>query len=89
MQYNRHTKRELLPFDPLIVEHMQQPERFKTYLNQGEHYNNFLEFFRQQIKTKGYPAVIEHHLLNGSEEANDLLARAFAGMLVTLVIQSR
>jgi hypothetical protein len=58
---------------------MRQPEFFRDCLNKEEHYHSFLEFFRQQIRAKGYEAVVQEYLLSGTAEADDLLSRMFAG----------
>jgi hypothetical protein len=58
---------------------MRQPEFFRDCLNKEEHYHNFLEFFQQQIRAKGYEAVVQECLLSGTADADDLLSRMFAG----------
>ena len=84
MQFGRHTKREIGKLDTSIVEKMHDPEFRKICLNKEEHYHNFLEFFRQEMKKKGYQAVVQEYLLCHTAEADDLLARAFAGTCTIL-----
>jgi hypothetical protein len=79
MQFQRHTKRDLGQLDSSVVERMQQPEFFRDCLNKEEHYHNFLEFFQQQIRVKGYEAVVQEYLLSRTAAADDLLSRMFAG----------
>ena len=81
-QYNDHKKsqRSLGILDEDIVENMHDPHQFQKYLGKEEHYHNLLEFFRREISEHGYEAVVVQHLLSGSEQAEDLLTRCFAGM---------
>ena len=59
---------------------MHDPQQFREYLGKQEHYHNFLDFFRREISLNGYEAVIMQYLLSGSDQANDMLTRCFAGM---------
>ena len=84
MQYKRHSERDLGELDVSVVENMRQPDFRKGCLNKEHHYHNFLEFFRQEIREKGYESVIQEHLFAHTAEADDLLSRMFAGALVNL-----
>lgn len=79
MQYNRHTKRDIGELDHDVVKRLRDGEYFRSCLNREEQYHNFLEFFRREINEKGYSSVIQEYLLSGTDQANDLLSRMFAG----------
>jgi Questin oxidase-like len=80
-QYNDHKKsqRSLGTLNDDIVQRMHDPQQFQTYLGKEEHYHNFLEFWRQEIYLDGYEAVVLRYLFSGTDQANDLLTRCFAG----------
>lgn len=82
-QYDDHKKsqRSLGSVNSDIVKSMQNPADFKRYLGKEEHYHDYLEFFQREITSKGYEAVVLQYLLSGSEQADDLLTRLFAGEL--------
>ena len=84
MQFERHTKRDIGERDLSVVERMRESEFFRDCLNKEEHYHNFLEFFRQNIRAKGYEAVVQEYLLSGTPQADDLLSRMFAGGCLSL-----
>ncbi|KAK5139601.1 hypothetical protein LTR04_003456 [Oleoguttula sp. CCFEE 6159] len=64
---------------------MHDPSQFRSYLNKQEHYPNFLRFFQQKVEEHGWQTVAREYLLKGDEQANDLLARLFAGFLHPLI----
>jgi len=58
---------------------MHDPERFKTYLGKEKYYRDFLGFFREEMRTKGWEEVLNEYLFKGTERADDMLVRLFGG----------
>ncbi|KAK5018559.1 hypothetical protein LTR39_000912 [Cryomyces antarcticus] len=87
MQWNGHEPSQRPPgaVDKAVVEAMHDPSQFRSYLNKQEHYPNFLRFFQQKVEEHGWQTVAREYLLKGDEQANDLLARLFAGFLHPLI----
>jgi hypothetical protein len=60
---------------------LRQPEVRKLHLGRHEAYGSFLAYFSAEIAQHGLPAVVNNTLFSGSEEADDMLVRLFAGFL--------
>ncbi|RYP56837.1 hypothetical protein DL771_011612 [Monosporascus sp. 5C6A] len=59
----------------------------KQYLGKGEHYTDFLAFFKGEIeRLGGWEAALREYLFKpGDERSEDLLVRMFAGLLHPLI----
>ncbi|KAG8158869.1 hypothetical protein KVR01_011312 [Diaporthe batatas] len=55
------------------------------YLGKDQHYPDFLAFFQREIEAKGWEAVVSEYLFSGTEGAEDLLVRLYAGVLHPLL----
>lgn len=55
--------------------------QWSKYLGNEKHYISFLEYFRDEIEKRGYEDVINTTLFSGTELADDMLVRLFAGFL--------
>ncbi|TKA45090.1 hypothetical protein B0A54_03384 [Friedmanniomyces endolithicus] len=73
------------PLDQSIVTDMHDPARFTSYLGNERHYHAFLIFFQDQLSKSSTPEVINHYLLAGTAQADDLLHRLFGGFLHPLI----
>ncbi|KAG6356660.1 hypothetical protein INS49_014534 [Diaporthe citri] len=68
-----------------VVEDLQTWSHASKYLGRGQHYPDFLAFFQREIEQKGWEAVVTEYLLSGSEAAEDLFVRLYAGVLHPLI----
>ncbi|CAI6298918.1 unnamed protein product [Periconia digitata] len=82
---NLSYQRPVVALDPAIVEDMRNPERFKTYLGRERYYNDYLVFFKEEIKNKGWEAVVTEYVFKGDERADDMLVRMFGGFLHPII----
>ncbi|PSS00788.1 HypA protein [Coniella lustricola] len=57
----------------------------KAYLGKGEHYPDFLAFFQREIDAKGWEGVLSEYVFAGTEAADDMLVRLYAGFLHPLI----
>lgn len=55
------------------------------YLGKDQYYPDFLAFFQREIESKGWEAVVSEYLFSGTEGAEDLLVRLYAGVLHPLL----
>ncbi|KAI1525805.1 DUF4243 domain containing protein, partial [Pyrenophora tritici-repentis] len=83
--HNASYQRPPEPLQPSIVSGMQDPSRFKNYLGQEKYYHDFLVFFQEEIDNKGWEATLQEYLFAGTEMADDLLVRLYAGFLHPLI----
>jgi oxidoreductase AflY len=60
---------------------LRDPVIFKECLGNNSCYADFLRFFEHQIAEKGMPIVLQEYLLNGSEQANDILCRLYSDLV--------
>jgi len=82
--YNINQSYQRLP-EPLkssVVADMSDPGKFKDYLGNEKYYHDYLEFFRQEMERSGWQSTVNKYLFAGTEQADDMLARLFAGFLV-------
>ncbi|KAK0768904.1 hypothetical protein LTR91_025843 [Friedmanniomyces endolithicus] len=73
------------PLDQSIVTDMHDPAKFTRHLGNERHYHAFMIFFQDQISKSSTPQVINHYLLAGTAQADDLLHRLFSGFLHPLI----
>lgn len=74
-----------IPFDEAVVDDMHSQAGFAKYLNDGKHYNNFLELFKREMQQKGLEAVLQEYLFARDERAEDMLHRTYAGFMHPLI----
>lgn len=82
---NTSYQRPTFPVNPQVVQELQSWDHAKAYLGKEEHYPNFLAFFQREIDAKGWEAVISDYLFAGTESADDLLVRFYAGFMHPLI----
>ena len=82
---NAHYQRKPYTVDQLIIEELNDPARFLSYLGPEKHYNNFLEFFKTKIEQHGWQQVLQKYMFAGDEVAEDMLVRMFAGFLHPII----
>lgn len=58
---------------------MSNPENFKKYLGKEKYYPDFLRFFQQEMKKKGWQNVLQEYVFAGDARADDFLGRLYAG----------
>ena len=69
------------PTDAKVIEELSNTETFLAHLrvNNIRHYNNYLQFFQNEIQAKGYRSVVDEYVFKGHERANKMFARLFSG----------
>lgn len=82
---NASYQRPTLPRNKQVVEELRSWEHAKAYLGKEEHYPDFLAFFQREIDAKGWEAVLSEYLFAGTESADDLLVRFYAGFMHPLI----
>lgn len=82
---NTDYQRPARPTHDHVVEDLQTWSRASKYLGRGQYYPDFLAFFQREIESKGWEAVVAEYLFSGSEAAEDLLVRLYAGVLHPLI----
>ena len=82
-QYKRNAQyqRPNVSVKERIVEDMTNPEHFQKYLGQEKYYRDFLMFWQNEMQVKGWENVLNEYMFAGSERADDLLMRMYAGMI--------
>ncbi|KAF3770979.1 hypothetical protein M406DRAFT_344427 [Cryphonectria parasitica EP155] len=79
------------PTEPLhsdVVTDLQNWDHAQRYLGREQHYPDFLAFFQREIDARegnGWQAVLSKYALAGTEAADDLLVRLYAGFLHPLI----
>ncbi|KAI5358860.1 putative questin oxidase [Septoria linicola] len=68
-----------------IVEELHDPKKFISYLGPEKYYNDFLEFFREEINKKGWQNVLQEYVFAGDERAETMLVRMYAGFLHPII----
>lgn len=68
-----------------VVEDLQTWTHASKYLGKDQYYPDFLAFFQREIERKGWEAVVTEYLFSGTEGAEDLLVRLYAGVLHPLL----
>ncbi|KAK5681995.1 hypothetical protein LTR17_027447 [Elasticomyces elasticus] len=69
----------------LAATDMHDAEKFKSYLGKEQYYHDFMVFFQDEMEKTSMPEVVNKYLLAGDERADDLLFRAWAGFLHSLI----
>jgi hypothetical protein len=64
---------------------MHDAKKFKTFLGCDKYYHNFLIFFKDEIKLKEWPEVLNEYLFKGYERADNMLVRMFGGILHPII----
>ena len=73
------------PLKESVVDNMHDPDRFKKYLGKEQYYHDFLVFFQKEIDAKSWQEVLNEYVLARDEQADDLLARMYAGFLHPII----
>ncbi|KAH8693204.1 hypothetical protein BGW36DRAFT_386132 [Talaromyces proteolyticus] len=78
-------QRPPVPLKQSVVTDMHDPQKYKTYLGNENHYHNFLVFFQEEINQKGWQEVLNEYIFKGDERADDMLVRMFGGILHPII----
>jgi len=84
-QSNESYQRPLGSYDQATVAKMQDPAAFISFLGDEQQYKNFLQFFRGEIKSSGWQAVVNEFVFSDNELASKMLPLVFAGFLHPLI----
>lgn len=82
---NTGYQRPVRPTHNHVVEDLQSWSHASKYLGKDQYYPDFLAFFQREIERKGWEAVVTEYLFSGTEAAEDLLVRLYAGVLHPLI----
>ncbi|USP73007.1 hypothetical protein yc1106_00281 [Curvularia clavata] len=82
---NAPYQRPAEPISPSIITSLHDPSSFRSHLGKEKHYHSFLVFFQQEIDAKGWEQVLQEYLFSGTEVAEDLLVRMYAGFLHPII----
>jgi hypothetical protein len=80
-KHNVSYQRLNMQVEERIVEDMSDPEHFQKYLGKEKYYIDFLVFWQSEMEKKGWENVLNEYIFAGSEKADDLLTRMYAGMI--------
>ncbi|KAI1982359.1 hypothetical protein LOZ55_000136 [Ophidiomyces ophidiicola] len=78
---NSAYQRPALPADEGIVRKLSNKHEFRALAGKRDEYPHFLEFFQREIDSRGIEATVNEYLFNGDDFADEMLARAFGGLL--------
>lgn len=78
---NASYQRRSAPVHRSIVEELDDPAKFLSYLGPDKYYNDYLAFFTKSIERDGWQETLQKYLFNGDERAETMLVRIFAGFL--------
>ena len=67
------------PLHAQLARGLCDPEVFMGNLNKTKLYPDYLAFFTNEIRQKGYEEVIKEYVLKGDERANIMFNRLYAG----------
>ncbi|KAH8805934.1 hypothetical protein F5884DRAFT_823493 [Xylogone sp. PMI_703] len=86
-QYNRNASYQYPPepVEERIVQDMSDPSKFKKYLGDGKYYHDFLVFFQNEMEKNGWENTVKKYLFDGSEIAETIFVRMFAGFLHPII----
>jgi hypothetical protein len=76
---NSEYQRPPYPVEERTVTDMALPGHFQKYMAQEKYYHDYVIFFQKEMEAKGWENVLNEYLFSGTEQADDLLTRLFAG----------
>ncbi|KIM99536.1 hypothetical protein OIDMADRAFT_42628 [Oidiodendron maius Zn] len=82
---NAAYQRPQFPVEERTVTDMANQEHFAKYLGKETYYHDYVTFFQREMEKKGWENVLNEYLFSGTKQADDLLARTFAGLLHPLI----
>ncbi|KAJ0117104.1 HypA protein [Diaporthe amygdali] len=82
---NTGYQRPVQPNHDRVIEDLQTWSHASKYVGKEQYYPDFLAFFQREIDSKGWEAVLAEYLFTGTEAADDLLVRLYAGVLHPLI----
>ena len=82
-------QRPQFPVNEKVVEDMADEEKFKNFFGQEEFFHDYVVFFEREIDKKGWPAVVNEYIFSGSENAELMLTRLFAGTATPMSIRQQ
>ncbi|GIZ49398.1 hypothetical protein CKM354_001242800 [Cercospora kikuchii] len=82
---NRSYQRPAKKPQTTIVKELHDPKKFIGYLGPDKYYNDFLEFFQEEIDKKGWQDVLQEYVFAGDERAETMLVRMYAGFLHPII----
>lgn len=78
---NASYQRKAFPVEERILKDMSDPENFNKYAGKEKYYFDFLVFWQRELDNSGWENVLNEYVFAGTEKADILLGRLFAGML--------
>lgn len=84
-EINERYQKKMIVHSAAEAEKLNDPENFKRCLGNHKNYNDFLKFFTKELATKSIPQAVNEFVFDGSERADDMLARMFGGFLHPII----
>lgn len=82
---NRTYQRPAKTPETSIVEELHDPKKFIGYLGPDKYYNDFLQFFEDEIQKTGWQDVLTEYVFAGDERADQMLVQMYAGFLHPII----
>ncbi|KIX09703.1 uncharacterized protein Z518_00784 [Rhinocladiella mackenziei CBS 650.93] len=82
---NKTIQRPQFPVEKRNVQDMADRDQFKRFLGKEQYFHDYEAFFRNEIDTKGWEAVLNEHVFARDEHADRMRARMLAGFLHPLI----
>lgn len=82
---NKSYQRRAMPSDEGVIRSLNDKTKFREALGKEKNYPNFLEFFQREIEQKGAEKVLGEYILAEDDNAENMLARTFGGLLHPLI----
>ncbi|PYH83795.1 hypothetical protein BO82DRAFT_410970 [Aspergillus uvarum CBS 121591] len=78
-------QRAQFPLKPVNVKRLADPQFFKECMGNEEFYRDYLIFFQDEIKEKGFGNVLNEYIFSKKENADLMFTRLFASFLHPLI----
>lgn len=84
--YNRvkQVQRPRPDVNPKTLVDLSDESAWHNYLGNNSHYSDFLAFFQKEMAEIGWQQMLNKRMFEGTELANDFLARCFGGRYVLI-----
>ncbi|KAG7287776.1 hypothetical protein NEMBOFW57_007291 [Staphylotrichum longicolle] len=72
-------QRPIPPLDKAAVQALHDPDTFRKHVGDLNHYTNYLVFFKEEIATKGWQAVLQEYVFSGTPNAETIFVQLYEG----------
>ena len=78
-------QRPIPPVNHQVVKDMSDPQQFRAHMLELPEYSNFLCFFEQEIKAKGWKAVLEEYCFSRTPLAEAMHSQLYEGLFHPII----